>query len=344
MKECDKVYANPGCGIYKITNELTNECYVGKSVAILSRWASHKREAYRKKSREYNKALYRAFRKYGIDKFKFEVIEECDEDKLIEREIYYIEYYEAYTKGYNETKGGEVGFVDGFQGEKHPNHKLTKKDVIEIRERYNNRELMEDVYKDYKERIGKDGFKKVFYGRNWKGVSMEVYTEENKKYHANKALSRPGIKNGRNVLTEDEKADIIRRLDNGELGTSIHKDYKDKITIARIYGINKKENKIKNSNKNLQRLFALLRSRMTISTSFEIGGYRNIQDIVRAISNGGLHVGEINPEELAETTLNPEKRDIIKVTIDDLQSSKNLNQILFGGNPDKRKNFIQERI
>lgn len=49
--------------------------------------------------------LYRAFNKYGIENFNFEVIEEVDNNKLDEREIYWIEYYDSYYEGYNSTLG-----------------------------------------------------------------------------------------------------------------------------------------------------------------------------------------------------------------------------------------------
>jgi hypothetical protein len=45
--------------------------------------------------------------KYGIDKFKIEQIEECDDSIVNEREIYWIEYYQSFKYGYNATKGGD---------------------------------------------------------------------------------------------------------------------------------------------------------------------------------------------------------------------------------------------
>ena len=78
-------------GIYKITNIINNDCYIGKSKNIEHRWKQHK---YRYKKDEYkNYYIYRAFKKYGIENFKFEVLEYCDEDILIEREQYYYDLY-----------------------------------------------------------------------------------------------------------------------------------------------------------------------------------------------------------------------------------------------------------
>ena len=50
-------------------------------------------------------------RKYGIENFTIEVIEEvADEQSLNEREIYWIEYYNSYGHGYNATKGGDGSY------------------------------------------------------------------------------------------------------------------------------------------------------------------------------------------------------------------------------------------
>jgi hypothetical protein len=51
--------------------------------------------------------MYKDFKKYGIDNFSFGVLEECTLDKLDEREIYWIKYYNSYNDGYNLTLGGQ---------------------------------------------------------------------------------------------------------------------------------------------------------------------------------------------------------------------------------------------
>lgn len=55
-------------------------------------------------------------------------------------------------------------------------------------------------------------------------------------------------------------------------------------------------------------------------------------------------LGETNPDELGETTMNPNTRDIIKVVGDMSDSESELNKVLFGSNADLRKDFIQENL
>ena len=51
--------------------------------------------------------LYQAFVKYGIKNFTIETIEECENNMLDDREIYWISYYDSFNNGYNATRGGQ---------------------------------------------------------------------------------------------------------------------------------------------------------------------------------------------------------------------------------------------
>lgn len=101
--------------IYKIVNKVNGKVYIGKTTyTIECRWIQHISAATSNREKnDYNYLLHKAIRKYGVDNFTVEVIEEVeDKTKLSSREIYWINYYnscilEEDSNGYNMTYGGE---------------------------------------------------------------------------------------------------------------------------------------------------------------------------------------------------------------------------------------------
>lgn len=101
--------------IYKITNQINGKVYIGQTSKIdpTKRWNEHRHAVIDPDQKE--RPLYRAMRKYGIDNFKFEVIEtvyEEDHTTLNQREQYYIKKYNSFlysddSNGYNLTLGGD---------------------------------------------------------------------------------------------------------------------------------------------------------------------------------------------------------------------------------------------
>lgn len=91
-------------GIYRITNTVNNKIYIGQSTNIKRRWRSHKCNA--KNEKYYNNVysrntLYYEMHYYGLEKFKFEVLEECSVNDLNDREAFYIKLCNAIKIGYN---------------------------------------------------------------------------------------------------------------------------------------------------------------------------------------------------------------------------------------------------
>lgn len=94
-------------GIYKITNLINGKSYIGQSINIQKRFNAHKSAAFNPKNKNYDFPLYRAIRKYGIENFKFEVLEECKKSELDTKEVLYISQYKTHSKkGYNQDDGG----------------------------------------------------------------------------------------------------------------------------------------------------------------------------------------------------------------------------------------------
>ena len=92
------------CGIYKITNTITGDFYIGSSKDVKRRWREHKCPSSLKKYP--SNPLYQDMQKYGLDKFSFEILEEVEEASLKEKEQQFIEilkptYNNCNAKGLN---------------------------------------------------------------------------------------------------------------------------------------------------------------------------------------------------------------------------------------------------
>ncbi len=104
-KLCNDVLgASAVTGIYKITNQLTGECYIGQSVNVPDRWKQHAKCGCAIDTPAGNK-LYKAMIEDGIWNFSWELLEQCSREELDEKEKFYINLYKSYDFGYNSTKG-----------------------------------------------------------------------------------------------------------------------------------------------------------------------------------------------------------------------------------------------
>ena len=144
-------------GIYKITNLINNHCYIGQSRNIEKRWNSHKSALNSSDAKLKNYPLYKAFSKYGLENFSFEVVEECPIEMLNDKERYWIIYYQP---EYNQTIGGDYKIIP---------QKLTYEQVQEIQ-----KILLSDkngnvshVELSKKYNVSKDTIRDINVGRTW---------------------------------------------------------------------------------------------------------------------------------------------------------------------------------
>jgi group I intron endonuclease len=89
--------------IYKITNP-NDKIYIGCTIDFKRRLSE-----YRRLSINGQVKIYNSLSKYGFDKHVFEIIEECDNDTLHEREIYWIKYFNCIEEGLNIRLGNRTG-------------------------------------------------------------------------------------------------------------------------------------------------------------------------------------------------------------------------------------------
>lgn len=102
------------CGIYMILNSIDGKAYVGKSKKIEARFRSHKWALNKSICvKDCNRYLYNSVKKYGIENFKFIVIEvlENDDKTLSERELFWMIALDTINYGYNLRLDSSSGMV-----------------------------------------------------------------------------------------------------------------------------------------------------------------------------------------------------------------------------------------
>lgn len=152
------------CGIYKITNKVNNHSYIGQSINIENRWTKEKSRAFNPNSEEYEKTLCRAFRKYGLDSFTWEILEECSQKELDQKEKYYIQLFNTYFNGYNETTGG--------QNSCNSQSKISKQQLLEIYDLLQNSNISQgNIAKQFN--VGQDVISTINHGKSRR---LEGYT------------------------------------------------------------------------------------------------------------------------------------------------------------------------
>ena len=118
-------------GIYKITNTITGDFYIGSSNDVKQRWASHKCTSTWKNHP--NNQLYKDMQKYGTYKFVFELLAEVEPEELKVAEQQFIEtlkptynqmnangldverrkkYCKEYQKEYQKTEKGKKSYKE----------------------------------------------------------------------------------------------------------------------------------------------------------------------------------------------------------------------------------------
>lgn len=169
-------------GIYGI--RINGKVYVGRSVDVSRRMTTHR--GLLASGKHYNVLLQKEYNKHK--ETECFIIEECDRDNILEREMYWIEKYKSYWKdgGYNLTRGGE----DTTYGEDHPNFgkpvnkgitrsEETRKRISDSRKKLN---LSNPALAEYNKQNPKVGPQNGY----WKGITDEVllkHYEECGNYH-----------------------------------------------------------------------------------------------------------------------------------------------------------------
>ena len=130
--------------IYKVTNKENEKFYIGRTryKCLYMRKATHKWYAKQGSNLPFPNAL----RKYGVNGFNWEILEECEDDKAGEREIYWIDKLKPQ---YNATLGGDGGTY-GRPCPEHVKEATRKSRIVSVKDRKTGKiySSMKDARKD----------------------------------------------------------------------------------------------------------------------------------------------------------------------------------------------------
>lgn len=205
--------------IYKITNTETNRIYIGCTINSLKhRFEEH---CYRCLKTNINTKLCNNVRKYGVEKFTIELIEECSLDVIYNREVEVIKEHNSFEEGLNSTVGGE-----GCLGYKHsPEIRLKISNAVKDGKSHKG--------KTYEEIYGEKALEEKEKRKN-KGLNYwDTISEEEKKQR---------LSNLKNAVRKKTKYSIetingVKKLISENVKPSeIHKQYPE-VHITMIYSI-----------------------------------------------------------------------------------------------------------
>lgn len=171
--------------IYCYTNLINNKKYIGQTINPEQRKKQHYSSAFNKNDKDYNSIIHRAFRKYGYENFKYEILKDNieDIDTLNILEEYYITLYNTKVpNGYN--------VLDGGLNAKKPHTEATKEklmrskmflsedEVIKIREAYSRKESPKQYFeKYYKDKMHYNSFLNIWSGRKYRYIRPDLIEE-----------------------------------------------------------------------------------------------------------------------------------------------------------------------
>ena len=203
--------------IYKYTNKINGKSYIGQTNNLQKRFNGHKSEAFNPNASGYYLPFHCAIRKYGIDNFTYEVLEEIADGEsqgfIDDREIYFIGYYHSLTteNGYNLTIGGEGCPKPPLTyEEKLSRSKLfTGDEIKDIQNRLLNDEEYDDIEAFYSPKLKRSFLVNINTGTNF----------------YNPDFNYPLKKNAKSRFSQKEIRAIKDRIKSGEKYSSIQKDF-----------------------------------------------------------------------------------------------------------------------
>ena len=185
--------------IYKATNTINNKYYIGQTIRSLEK----RIDGHLKDSKNPKFYFHFAIKKYGIEKFKWTILEFCYSQKeLDEKEMWYIKHFKSFGEvGYNLTEGGS-----GSGG-----HKCSEESRKKMSEYHKGKKMSEETKKKMSD--------------SQKGKKLGTHpSDETRKKMSDSQKGK--------ILSEETKKKIgeFQKGNNYALGNKLSKETKKKIS------------------------------------------------------------------------------------------------------------------
>ena len=161
--------------VYKITNTITGDFYIGSSKDVKRRWTAHKCKSVW--NGYPNNPMYQDMQKYGLDKFELQILAEVEVEQLKEMEQQFIETLKP-TYNSNRAKGLDIERQKKYQKEYQKEYEKTDK-----RKKYQ-KEYQKEYEKTDKRKKYKKEYEKTDKRKKYKKEYQKEYekTDKRKKY------------------------------------------------------------------------------------------------------------------------------------------------------------------
>lgn len=175
--------------IYKYTNLQTGHSYIGQTNDLRKRYNGHKSESFNPKASGYWLPFHCAIRKYGIENFSYEILEEIADGEnqsfIDEREKFFINYYQTLTtqNGYNLTVGGNECPKPSLSYEKKLQRSklFTGEEIQDIQQRLMNDEEFDEIETFYAPRLKRSFLCNINVGINFFNPDFNYPLKKNAK-------------------------------------------------------------------------------------------------------------------------------------------------------------------
>ena len=132
-------------GIYRITNTVTCDFYIGSSKDLKHRWATHKCQCTWKQCPD--NPMYLDMQKYGVDKFEFQILAEVEPEQLKKKEQ---EFIETLKPTYNNRNAKGFAFERRKESQKKAINKYQKSDKYK---EYQKSDKCKEYHKEYNNQL-----------------------------------------------------------------------------------------------------------------------------------------------------------------------------------------------